>query len=158
LILANSVAPTPLASATKTIVLTPSETPTITPTLPTPTYTSTPTLIYFGPTSTESDTPLPTDTFSLNANANGFLTPQMDGFTSVRVSGNQIFYGRCLPNSVDFTATVADPSTETSVLLFVRLVDTKTGEYTDWGGGAIMNGKRGTFTYTLGFQNIPHYH
>jgi hypothetical protein len=76
----------------------------------------------------------------------------------VRISGNQMFYGKCLPNSVDFTATVSDPATETAVLLFIRLVDTKTGEYTDWGAGAIMNTDgHGTFTYTLTFKNISHY-
>ncbi len=150
----------PLPSSTSTIYVTPGETATITATLPTPTFTNTPTFIYSGPTDTPSDTPLPTTTVGALTSNGAALTPQLGfGFSSVQISGELILYGKCQPNSVKFSATVTDPANVATVTIWVRLVDTITGEYTDWGGGAIMDGdNRGNFTYDYGFASIPHYH
>jgi len=80
------------------------DTPTLTATLPTPTFTATPTFIDAGPTGTPFDTPTATATYGVSSAGNeDYLTPQMVGFTSVQISGSQMFYGRCQPNSVDFT-------------------------------------------------------
>jgi len=158
--------PTALLSATKTVYVTPSDTPTITPTLPTPTFTGTPTLLGSGFTATPSETESPTaepittgltGTISVSV-GNSALTPEYVGFSSIKISGNIIRWGGCEPSSVTFTAQVVDPVTETAVLLFYRLKNPSSGEMTKMSGGAIMNGNAtGTFTYSLTAKNITDY-
>jgi len=157
--------PTALSLATKTVYVTPSDTPTITETLPTPTFTGTPTLMGSGltanPSETESPTVTPvasalTGTIPVSA-GNSLTTPDV-GFTSVRISGNILRWGGCEPSSVTFTAQMVDPTTVASVTLWIRLSNPPSGEATKWEAGAIMNGnKTGTFTYTLTRKNISHY-
>ena len=158
--------PTALPPATNTVYVTPSDTPTITETLPTPTFTGTPTLLGSGFTATPSETESPTaepSTTELTGTipvsvGNSSLTPENVGFSSVKISGNIIRWGGCEPSSVTFTAQVVDPITETAVLLFYRLKNPSSGEMTKMGGGALMNGNAtGTFTYSLTAKNIEHY-
>ena len=157
--------PTALSLATKTVYVTPSDTPTITETLPTPTFTGTPTLMGSGFTATPSETESPTATPVASAltgtipvNVGNSLTTPDVGFTSVRISGNILRWGGCEPSSVTFTAQVVDPVNETAVLLFLRLKNPNSGEMTKMGAGAIMNGNStGTFTYTVTAKNIVHY-
>jgi hypothetical protein len=136
-------------------------TPSITPTQPTPTFTGTPTLIYSGPTATASNTPEPTITFRVQPTSdNSFqLTPQSSVFSSIQVSGGQIFWGICKPNSVTFKAKVVDATKSQLVTLWLRLQDKKdSSNSTDWGGGAIMDTDgKGTFIYNLSYKNISHY-
>ena len=158
--------PTALPPATKTVYVTPSDTPTITSTLPTPTFTGTPTLMGSGFTATPSETESPTvqpittgltGTIPVSV-GNSATTPEYVGFSSVKISGNIIRWGGCEPSSVTFTAQVVDPITETAVLLFYRLKNPSSGEMTKMGGGALMNGNAtGTFTYSLTAKNITHY-
>ena len=158
--------PTALLSVTKTVYVTPSDTPTITPTLPTPTFTGTPTLLGSGFTATPSETESPTaepitteltGTTSVSVGTSA-LTPENAGFSSVKISGNIIRWGGCEPSSVTFTAQVVDPINETAVLLFYRLKNPSSGEMTKMGGGALMNGNAtGTFTYSLTAKNITDY-
>lgn len=153
----------PTASYTPAVSDTPTRTPTVTPTQPTPTFTSTPTFIYSGPTPTSSITPVFTSTIGLlitltNTPAPLELAPQSSLFTSIKISGNLVYWGRCEPSSVKVTVHVVDTALIRTVLLELRLVDTKTGERTEWGGGAIMDDdKKGTFTYNLTAQNFEHY-
>jgi hypothetical protein len=161
---------TPLPIATNTVYVTPSDTPTITATLPTPTFTGTPTLVGGGFTATPTltsanltETPAvtgsPMDTTSTPIIGGlSLVTPPGVGFTSVKISGNILKWGGCEPSSVTFTAQVTDPITETAVLLFLGLKDPTTGETTKMGAGAIMNGNStGIFTYTVTAKNITHY-
>lgn len=153
----------PSATPTNTVYVTSTLTPSITPTLPTPTFTETPTLIYNGPTPAPSDTPLATSTVGL------LVTPPTDIpladqpqasslFTAILVSGNQLFWGSCEPNYLKVSVHVTDARKVHTVLLELSLKDVKTGEITDWGGGAIMDSDgKGTFTYTLTAQNFEHY-
>jgi hypothetical protein len=149
----------PTASPTKTVYVTPSRTPSITPTQPTPTFTGTPTLVYSGPTELPSGTPLPTSTIGLLVTNEPIdLTPQDTVFTTILVSGNRIFWGTCEPAFVKVTVHVVDASEVQKVLIFLRLKDPKTGESTDWGGGAIMDSDgKGTFTYILTAKSFSHY-
>jgi hypothetical protein len=153
--------PTALPSATYTLYVTPSDTPTITPTLPTPTFTETPTLMGSGFTATPSLTESPTSAFTSTVPVgvgNSITTPEYVGFSSVQISGNILRWGGCEPSSVTFTAQVVDPINETAVLLFLRLKNPSSGEMTKMGAGAIMNGNStGTFTYTVTAKNISHY-
>ena len=157
--------PTALSLATKTVYVTPSDTPTITETLPTPTFTGTPTLMGSGFTATPSETESPTVTPVASAltgtipvSAGNSLTTPDVGFTSVRISGNILRWGGCEPSSVTFTAQMVDPTMVASVTLWIRLSNPPSGEATKWEAGAIMNGnKTGTFTYTLTRKNISHY-
>ena len=157
--------PTALSLATKSVYVTPSDTPTITETLPTPTFTGTPTLMGSGFTATPSETESPTATPVASAltgtipvNVGNSLTTPDVGFTSVRISGNILRWGGCEPSSVTFTAQMVDPTTVASVTLWIRLSNPPSGEATKWEAGAIMNGnKTGTFTYTLTRKNISHY-
>jgi hypothetical protein len=64
----------------------------------------------------------------------------------------------CDPAQVTFTAQVTDPAAVFSVVLFVRLKDTKSTDTTDWNTGIAMNDKgNGTFTYTLKAKSIDGY-
>ncbi len=151
------ISSTPLASPAAISTLTPSDTPTITPTLPTPTFTDTPTLVYSGSSPTPQTFLFMTGTIGVSGTDYSMLTPQV-GFNSVRVSGNMIRWGSCEPSSVKITAYVTDPIKEHSVLLFIRLKDTKSNDMTDWGYGADMNSNQnGIFTYTVFAKTIPHY-
>jgi hypothetical protein len=149
----------PAASPTKTVHVTASSTASITPTLPTPTFTLTPTFIYSGPTEEPSNTPEPTGTIGLLITQQPInLTPQDPVFTTILVSGNRIYWGTCEPNFAKVTVHVVDPKAVDKVLIFLRLKDPKTGESTDWGGGAIMDtDNKGTFTYILTAQSFSHY-
>jgi len=158
---------TPLPSATNTIYLSPTNTPTITETLPTPTYTGTPTLMGGGFTATPTwtvpvSTPTPTSAVSgtpvtSTLEPGSLLTTQYVGFTLIRISGSAIKWGGCEPSSITFTVHVSNPATATGVLLFVRLSSPTTGEITKWETGATMiSDKNGNFTYTLTPKNISH--
>lgn len=148
----------PTATFTLTVYVSPTVTPSITPTQPTPTFTDTPTLIYSGPTPTPSSTPQPTGTIGLlitEVSVQG--TPESGLFTSIQISGNQIFWGSCKQTFVTFKAHVIDPKAQL-VTIWLRLQDKNSDESTDWGGGAIMDGDgNGTFTYILTYKNISHY-
>lgn len=161
--------PTPPPLATNTVYVTPSDTPTLTATLPTPTFTGTPTLVGGGFTETPTLTDTPTETPPpAKSTSNGTPSPDIEegtpatppgvGFTSVKISGNILRWGGCEPSSVTFTAHVTDPANETAVLLFYRLKSPTTGEETKMGGGALMDGDAtGTFTYSLTVKNITDY-
>jgi len=155
---ATPTAAPPTATFTETVYVSPTPTPSITPTQPTPTFTDTPTLIYSGPTATPSSTPRPTSTIGLLVtDTSPQLTPESGVFSSVQISGNQIFWGSCKTTSVTFKAHVVDPKAQL-VTLWIRLQDKNSDESTDWGGGAIMDGDgNGTFIYILTYKNISHY-
>ncbi len=134
--------PTALPSVTKTLYVTPTDTPTITETLPTPTFTGTPTLMGSGFTATPSETASPTadpvasaltGTSPVNA-GNAGTTPEYVGFTSVQISGNILRWGGCEPSSITFTADVVDPLQVTSVTLSIRLISNPVADQ--------QNGKR----------------
>lgn len=148
----------PTATFTQTVYVSPTTTPSITPTQPTPTFTDTPTLIYSGPTATPSTTPQPTSTIGfLSTEVSSQLTPESKAFSSVQISGNQIFWGSC-KSSVTVKARVADAVKAQLVTLWIRLRDRNSTDETEWGGGAIMSSDgKGTFTYILSYENISHY-
>jgi hypothetical protein len=155
---------TPSPTATATIYMSPTATPTLTPTQPTPTFTSTPTLIYpnGAPASTASTTPpatvyvVPTTTATIQALS---LSLQGNGpFSTILVPGNQLFWGSCDPHFLKVAVKVASSVPAAGVLIELRLQDLKTGDHTEWGGGAIMdNAGDGVFTYTLTAQSFEHY-
>jgi hypothetical protein len=156
--------------------LTPTLMSTIIPTLPTATFTETPTLIYLDPTpaistegiSTETLAPIPVFTETL---APIFVTtqdttgtppiqtiPKDSLFTTISISGGRVFWGACEPAFVKITAHITDLSKIYIVTLWLRLANKKTGDTTDWGGGAIMNDdNKGNFTYTLTAKSFSHY-
>jgi hypothetical protein len=157
----------PLApSATPTEILTPSSTSTITPIPLTATFTETPTLIYLGPSPTTAGTDSPTGTpgsiFSptpTSTETPPVLTiPQNSFFKTITISGDHILWGACEPSSVKITAHINDISNVHTVTLWLRLENKKTGEATEWGGGAIMNDEgNGDFTYNVTAKSFNHY-
>ena len=154
---------TATATATATRTLAPTQTATIVPTQPTATFTGTPTLIYPNGSPVPSATATPpatlyvlpstTETFSIQA-------PQGNGpFTSILVSGRLLNWGSCEPSSIKLTVKVSDGVPATTVLIPLRLEDTKTHDTTPWGGNAIMdNLGGGVFTYTLRAESFSRYH
>ena len=77
------------------------------------------------------------------------------------VEPSEIFYGRggCTPNEVRIGVEIGDPPEPISyVLLFVRLMESNTGEKTAWDGGWTMlaSGKNHYF-YNLLVEDIPEY-
>jgi len=159
-------APTPLpppATATATIYVTPTETPTITPTQPTPTFTTTPTLIYLNGVPAWTETPTPPATLWMLATATPSVAAQPllgnGPFATILVPGKQLFWGSCEPSSLKVAVKVQDSVPAHTVLIFLRLQDTKTGDTTTWGGGAIMDrADGGVFTYDLTAKAFEHYH
>lgn len=157
---ATPVPPGP--SPTATVYAAPTDTPTVTPTLPTATFTGTPTMIY------PNGTPPPTLTFTPPATQLLFTTqsatpalPPLSAsgpFTAILVPGNQLMWGGCEPSSIKATVKVQPGIPVAVVTMWLRLQDVTSGETTAWGGGAIMNKEGGgVFTYTLTAKNFTHY-
>lgn len=149
-----------------TIIHSPTRTSTITPTLPTPTFTSTPTLIYSDTTPTIQSLDEPSGTpgsiFSPSPTSTEtppvITIPQDSLFTSIDISGDQIFWGVCAPSFVKITTHIDNLSNIHTVTLWLRLENKSTGDTTEWGGGAIMNNEdQGNFTYTLSAKSFSHY-
>ncbi len=71
----------------------------------------------------------------------------------------EIFYGNCEPNTVQITVDVFNsPKPIGYVLLFVRLMDKKTGEKTNWSEGLTMIGAgKNRFYYDLSSFDVPDY-
>ncbi len=160
------VAPTPLPppdTATATVYMTPTETPTITPTQPTPTFTLTPTMIYPNGVPANTDTPTPPPTLWMLATATPSVQAQPllgnGPFATILVPGNKLYWGTCEPSVLMVSVKVQSNVPAHSVLIFLRLQDVKTGDTTQWGGGAIMeNEGDGVFTYNLTAKAFEHYH
>ncbi len=153
---------TPPPSATATVYMTPTDTPTITPTQPTPTFTTTPTLIYLNGTPVPSSTATPESTLYVVPSETPTIVvlPLLGSgpFSTVLVSDKLLFWGNCQPSSVTATVKLADSASAFGVLIFLRLADTKTGDTTPWGGGAIMDKVGdGVFSYSLTAKSFSHY-
>lgn len=160
-VIALIMTPTPLAdTSTPTLLYTPSYTPTISPTPPTPTYTATPTPI--GANSIGEDvpvfTPLPTSTPVPQSSF--FLAPG-NLISSLSVSSDILYWGYCDdPHYVDFDVSLMSNKRVKYVLLFMRLEDKGGNQSTAWGGGAIMQkvSKNSTYyTYRVRPENISYY-
>jgi len=141
--------PTTPPTRTPTAVLTATESPTTTPTLPSPTFTFTPTLI-----GAKSPTPtLPTATVApiLITATSGTATPspEMDGFSVIRLSANEFYAARCEPTGVEFTAHVGDPGRVVFAVLFARFKSTVTGATSPWTSITMKNGGGGTYSHRL---------
>ena len=157
------VTPTPIPVDTSKPAATesPNETPTITPTQPTPTFTVTPTLIGdTAPPVSDADvptlTPLPTLT---QAPRTSFLGSPGSLIMSMSVSSPVLYWGYCEGiHYVDFDVRLASNIRVAYVLLFLRLVDKGGNQSTGWGGGAIMEEVSGTtYTYRITPEKISHY-
>jgi cell division protein FtsL len=131
------IPPTPTKVPPPTMTNIPADTPTVTPTVPTPTYTLTPTFVG---EKTKTFTPEATATVLLItatsiATSDLIFTPQvpMVGFVGVTLSSN-VFYKRkqCSPNSVKFTVQVAEPEKVSFVVLFVRFKSKLTSSTSKW--------------------------
>ena len=106
-----------------------------------------------------TDTPQPRPTITLPPVDLSKFTPYSPIFSMVLASGDLIRWGACGgtgPFEITFTVKVSVPHLH-YVLLFMRLQDKYTNLGTDWGGGAIMNGNNGTYTYTITTDNISRY-
>jgi hypothetical protein len=73
------------------------------------------------------------------------------GFVSISVSGEEFYKGKkCQPNSVKFTAQVADPGRVAFVLLFVRFKSKLTGATGKWADSIAMQPAGiGTYSHDL---------
>jgi hypothetical protein len=160
-VIALIVTPTlpPNDTSTPMPIYTPSYTPTISPTPPTPTYTATPTPI--GANSADGEdvpvfTPFPTSTPAPQTSV--FLAPG-SLFVSVSVSSDTLYWGYCDdPHYVDFDVRLANNLRVKYVLLFMRLEDKGGNQSTAWGGGAIMRKVSGSnYTYRVRPENIAYY-
>lgn len=159
-------APSPLPpppTATATVYVTPTETATITPTQPTPTFTSTPTLIYLNGRPAPSLTPTAPATLwvVLSETPTVVAAQPLLGngpFSTILVSGKQLYWGSCEPSSVKVTIKLVDGVAALGVVIALRLQDVTTGDTTPWGGDAIMDKQgNGVFTYTLTPKSFEHY-
>jgi hypothetical protein len=154
--------PPPAPSATATAIMSPTWTSTITPTLPTPTFTGTPTLIYLGPTPTIASTGTPGSIFSPTPTTTvtppGLTIPQNSLFKTIGISGDHVYWGACEPSFVKITTHIDDLSNIHTVTIWLRLENKKTGDTTEWGGGAIMNNDdQGNFSYAITAKSFTHY-
>ena len=162
-----SLLPTPLpptATATATIYLSPTITPSITPTQPTPTFTLTPTLIYPFGTPVPSSTPRPFSTLYMVPSVTAqSATPeelQLLGngpFTTILVPGKELFWGSCEPNTMKVTVQLAENVKAVGVVMALRLQDTQSPEHTGWGQAIMTKQGDGVFTYDLTAKAFTHY-
>jgi len=172
----NATNPQLLVQTTTNQVLTQASTSTLIPTLPTATFTETPTLIYLDPTpmmtpegiSTETLTPVLVSTEAIATNLSSTqnptgtppiqTVPKNSLFTTIAISGERILWGGCEPSYVKVTAHIDDLSKVHIVTIWLRLANKKSGDTTDWGGGAIMNDDgKGNFAYSLTAKSFSHY-
>ena len=153
----------PVDTAPPDVTGTPEETPTITPTQPTPTFTVTPTLLgdKAPPTASTGDdiptlTPLPTLTRPPQTNFFGSVSSMIH---SLSVSSDVLYWGYCEGiHYVDFDVSIATTVRRPYVLLYMRLVDKGGNQSTKWGGGAIMKKvSGGKYTYRVRPENISYY-
>jgi len=148
-----------LRPGSPTVTPTITDTPTITPTQPTPTFTTTPTLFGFRPTSTITGTPptatstqTPLPLFPDTPTPPILITPQEspgEGFSSLSISRDQIFWGVCSPGTVSIEAQVIDPDAVWRVHLFMHLKSMKKDDTTPWVGTTMAKHRDGRFTYIL---------
>ena len=176
LVNANATNSQVLVQDTTNPVLTTAPTSTLIPTLPTATFTETPTLIYLDPTpamTTEgifTETLAPVLIFTQTLEPQLISTQNLTGtppiqtvpknslFTTITISGGRILWGVCEPSFVKVTAHIDDLSKVHIVTIWLRLANKKSGDTTDWGGGAIMNDDgKGNFVYTLTAKSFSHY-
>ncbi len=158
---ATPTAAAPSLTPTATVYMTATETPTLTPTQPTPTFTATPTLIYAHgtPPPTLTYTPPATQYFVPTGSAEAAQPLVGNGpFSTILVSGRELFWGSCEPASITATVKVAEGVPAFGVLVMLRLEGVETGDTTGWGRGAIMDKQgNGVFTYTLTAKSFTHY-
>lgn len=132
--------PTATTVPTSTITSTPTDVPTFTPTVPTPTFTATPTMVgLMAKTSTPAFTPTQlvlTPLITLQPSATPLVIVSqvpMKGFVKISVSGKEFYKGKvCQPVSVKFSVQVADPSSVSFVVLFVRFKSKQSGATSEW--------------------------
>ena len=146
--------PTVIPSAEPTSTSVPTDTPSFSPTVPTPTFTDTPTLVEQNiKTSTPGITPtLLTDTPEPVMTPIVFLPKvPMQGFVKVSISDAEFYKGEaCLPISVKFTAQVSDIGNTAFVLLFVRFKSKQTGATGEWADSiAMQSTSAGTYVHDL---------
>ncbi len=137
----------------------PTATGTVTPTQPTPSFTPTPTLIPIESTPQLAATPQPVA--PVIGTPTAFVPPATPTpllFINTTISGQQIYWGSCSPNSTVVTTHV-DPSAHIeSVQMVLRLENPKTGDTTPWGGYALMEDKGGgEFRYRLTPESFSKY-
>ena len=115
--------------------------------------------------STQTFTPTPTKLGGVEATVTPFFTVQVqspvpaisptptslgEGFDTVEISGNAIYWGVCKPGEVKITAYVTKPKQVVSVVIFVHLVDTTSDNSTPWSTGDVMNkGSSGKYSYVI---------
>ena len=89
------------------------------------------------------------------------VTPTPVGMTfKPYVDPSEIFYGpRCTPNEVQIAVEIGNPPEEISyVLLFVRLMDPKTGAKTAWSEGlSMLSSVKNNYFYNLSAYDVPEY-
>ncbi len=157
--LPTPVPPTPTATAT--IYLSPTASPTITPTQPTPTFTLTPTLVYPNGTPIPSATPRPDSTLWIVPT--GTVTPEEQPllgngpFASVIVPGKELFWGSCEPNMMKVAVQLQSGVKAVGVVMALRLQDTQSSEHTEWGQAIMDKQGDGVFTYDLTAKAFTHY-
>ena len=149
----------PVATSTPAAVVTPSYTPSITPTQPTPTFTVTPTLFGADPGEDALPTLILIPTATPAPQTSFFGGDTSSSLVSLSVSDSILYWGYCdAPHYVDFDVRIANTPRVGYVLLFMRLVDKGGMQSTAWGGGAIMNKvEGGHYTYRIRPGNISYY-
>ena len=162
-----SLLPTPLpptATATATFYVSPTVTPSITPTQPTPTFTLTPTLIYPNGTPVPSSTPRPAATLWVLSTGTVEPTTPPDQpllgngpFSSILVPGKELLWGSCDPTEMKITVQLDPNVRAVGVVMALRLQDTQSTEHTAWGQAVMTKHDGGVYTYNLTAQSFTHY-
>ncbi len=86
------------------------------------------------------------------------IPPEPQGIRFIpAVSPAVFFFGRCEPAQVEFSLEIADPPEAVDyVLLFVRLMDPKSGEKTAWSEGlSMIPAGKGKYRYSLLAEDVP---
>jgi len=128
--------------------------PTLTPTVPSPTFTVTPTMVgQKRKTSTPASTPTLLVIMQMPSTTPiTFVTPPppIKGFAKIAISEEQFYKGKvCLPGAVNFTVQVADASSVSFVVLFVRFKSKQSGATSEWTSIPMQPARVGEYTHDL---------
>ena len=84
------------------------------------------------------------------------ILPEDTGFTSILLSGDQVYIGTCGAGQVDFEVQVLRPDRIRGVVMFMKLRNQINGAETGWDRGTSLNDQgEGRFTFTLKASDLP---
>jgi hypothetical protein len=103
----------------------------------------------------ETPTLTPTQTLTVTPTSTSPAALQTTLTFSVSSSTNQFYYGGCAPDQVSVAASVSPADNVHDLLLFSRLQDASSGEWTEWSNDEMNSSGGGNFSRTVSGNSVP---